>query len=206
MKPETLPPESEAAAAEPDADFLSATEHVPGEVKEDHRNDFSEMTGGAGRIIDAGAEPGWTVPEVAAVFNGLFPLLVVAKIVSPVGGEHWDIPEEKTLQLGRAFLPIFKKHVPYGEGKDLWHTEVLMWIGALGAIKMVCGDAIRVEIENFRLEKLKAIQKQRSTMAKSTTESTGTGTSPESSSSPANANPERPSSNGASSTLQGIDG
>src|SRR6478736_10106876 len=163
----------------PDADFLNATAHVPGEVKEDNRNDFSEMTGGANRIIDAGGEPCWTVPEVAAVFNGIFTLLIVANVLVPYGGEHWNIPEEKTLVLGRAFLPIFKKHVPYGGGEESWLPEALMWIGALGAIKLVCGDAIRMEIRNFQLEKLKAIQKQRSTMAGTTTASTETETSRE---------------------------
>jgi hypothetical protein len=194
-EPEVIP-----SAAEPDADFLGATAHVPGQVKDDNRNDFSEMTGGAGRIIDAGGEPGWTVPEVAAVFNGVFTLLVVANVFVPHGGEHWNIPEDKTLVLGRAWLPIFKKHVPYGGGEESWLPEAMMWIGAIGAIKMVCGDAIKIEIQNFRLEKLKAAQKQRATTAKSTTASTATATSQASSSSPEKENPERPFSNGESST------
>jgi hypothetical protein len=187
------------AGAEPDADFLNATAHVPGEVKDDNRNDFAEIAG-AGRIIDAtGAADGWSAPEVAAVFSGIFTMLVVANVVTTFGGEHWNIPEEKTLVLGRAFLPIFKKHVPYGGGDESWLPELLMWVGALGAIKLVCGDAIRIEMTNFRLEKLKAIQQQRSTTARSTTASTATATSPGSSSSPANGSPEKPSSNGVSS-------
>jgi hypothetical protein len=200
-EPEILPPE---AAGEPNADFLNATKHVPGEVKDDHTRDFAEMNGP--RIIDAGGEPGWTATEVAAVFSGVFTLLVVANVVTPYGGEHWNIPEDKTQTLGRAWLPIFKRHVPYmPEGSDgAWIPTLLMWVGALGAIKLVCGDAIKIELKNFQLEKLKAAAaaQKRASAAGSTTGNMETGTYPASSSSPASENQVRPSSNGASSTWQ----
>lgn len=191
-------PNPVAPGAEPDQDFLNATAHVPAEVRDDHAQEFAGVNAPAPAAIGAIAAEGWTEFEIAALFNGLFTLLILSRAFVPIGGEHWNIPADKVQHLARAWLPIFIKHVPWEKGDKSWLPELLMWLGAIGALKTVCGDAIRIEIANLRSERLKAIQRQRSTTAGSTTENTETAMSPGSSSSPASGSQERPPSNGES--------
>jgi hypothetical protein len=160
----TADPRAPETGTEPqpgEKEFLDANQHVPDEVIDDNQNEFPQQPAGAGSGggAPAAAAKTWTAEEVASYFAGVF-LVMSFPLTRPLigfGGEHWNVPDEKCQQLGRAWLPIFIKHIPYDRKPGMF-ADLIMWLPALGAVKSVCTEPIKEEIRLRREEKLRTLQ------------------------------------------------
>jgi hypothetical protein len=164
------------------ATFETATAHIP-----------SEVSGGEpqqSQALPAPEQIGWTPALVADQFRGVFALLSVLR--HPL--KHWDIPDEKILHLGAAWTPIFIRWVPFG-AEAAWLSDLMMWIGAIGALKEVAGAAIVAELQLLKASR----EKQQRGRAPSSPASTQTDSSGESSSLPESGAPENLGSSSESS-------
>lgn len=160
VKATTEDPRAPETGTEPqpgEKEFLDANQHVPDNITDENLNEFPQQkpTGPAA----APAAQTWTAEEVASYFAGVF-LVMSFPLTRPLtgfGGEHWNVPDEKCQQLGRAWLPIFIKHIPYDRKPGMF-ADLIMWLPALGAVKSVCTEPIKEEIRLRREEKLRALQ------------------------------------------------
>jgi hypothetical protein len=162
-------PSNEPTAAE--SAFESETAHIAPEIS----NTPEGVTPAASPQI---VEQGWTPQTVADQFTGILALLEVVR------GPHWKTEAEQRMQLGMAWFPIFQKHVPYGTGAPSWLGDAVMWLGAIGALKTVCGPALKEELRLLREARKK---QQQPTADQSSQESMRMETSEASSSSPESA-------------------
>lgn len=141
-------------------EFLNSTAHVPDEIPAgENPNKFADI--GQPEIIEPGGTvTGWTVEAVANIFSGIFSALVFVRVVVPFGGEHWNIPRDKVLQLAQAWLPIFVKHIPY-ESAPTWLPDVLLYCAVIGTTREILGPALKIEIDQARANAAKNQQRQR---------------------------------------------
>jgi hypothetical protein len=161
VKDTTADPRAPEPGAEPqpgEKEFLDANQHVPDNITDDNLNEFAQPKP-AGTVTAAPAAQTWTAEEVASYFAGVF-LVMSFPLTRPLigfGGEHWNVPDDKCQHLGRAWLPIFIKHIPYDRKPGMF-ADLVMWLPALGAVKSVCTEPIKEEIRLRREEKLRTLQ------------------------------------------------